>query len=98
MQRSPFRGRYDAVNDRESAYEILQARGREAAAAAEAEAAAKAEAKAAKAGASRSSREPDSVWEAAAKSAVRAASSEVGRSIGKQLLRGLLGSLSKSMR
>ena len=97
MQRSPFRGRYDAVADRESAYEILQARGRESAAAAEAETQAKAEAKAAKP-ATRSSREPDSVWEAAAKSAVRAASSEVGRSVGRQLLRGLLGSLTKSMR
>ncbi|HEX4870107.1 MAG TPA: helicase HerA-like domain-containing protein [Moraxellaceae bacterium] len=98
MQRSPFRGRYDAVNDRESAYELLQARGREAAAAAQAEAEAKAQAKAAKASGRASAREPDSVWETAAKSAVRAASSEMGRSIGRQLLRGLLGSLQKSMR
>jgi DNA helicase HerA-like ATPase len=94
MQRSPFKGRYEALNDRESAYEMLQVRGQQAAAAAQAEAQAKVEAKASKAPA----REPDSVWETAAKSAVRAASSEVGRSIGRQLLRGLLGSLQKSMR
>ncbi|MDF2444782.1 MAG: hypothetical protein K0S46_18 [Moraxellaceae bacterium] len=94
MQRSPFKGRYEALNDRESAYEMLQVRGQQAAATAQAEAQAKAKAKASKAPA----RAPDSVWETAAKSAVRAASSEVGRSIGRQLLRGLLGSLQKSMR
>ncbi|MFZ5562167.1 MAG: helicase HerA-like domain-containing protein [Pseudomonadota bacterium] len=94
MQRSPFKGRYDAVTDRESAYEMLQARGQEAAVAAQAEMQARADAKAAK----NTAKQPDSVWETAAKSAVRAASSEVGRSIGRQLLRGLLGSLQKSMR
>ncbi len=94
VQRSPFRGRYEEVVDRESAYERLTARTQEAAATAASEAQAKADAKAAKAPA----RQADTVWEAAAKSAVRAASSEVGRSIGKQLLRGLLGSLQKSMR
>jgi DNA helicase HerA-like ATPase len=94
MQRSPFKGRYEALNDRESAYEMLQVRSQQAAATAQVEAQAKVEAKASKAPA----REPDSVWETAAKSAVRAASSEVGRSIGRQLLRGLLGSLQKSMR
>jgi DNA helicase HerA-like ATPase len=94
MQRSPFRGRYEAVNDRESAYEMLQVRSQEAAASAAADAQSKAEAKAAK----NAPKQPDSVWETAAKSAVRAASSEVGRSIGRQLLRGLLGSLQKSMR
>ncbi|MDQ8037590.1 MAG: DUF853 family protein [Pedobacter sp.] len=94
LQRSPFRGRYEEVVDRESAYERLTARTQEAAATAATEAQAKADAKAAKTPA----RQADTVWEAAAKSAVRAASSEVGRSIGKQLLRGLLGSLQKSMR
>jgi len=94
MQRSPFKGRYDAVTDRESAYEMLQARGQEAAVAAQAEMQARADAKAAKS----TAKQPDSVWETAAKSAVRAASSEVGRSIGRQLLRGLLGSLQKSLR
>jgi DNA helicase HerA-like ATPase len=94
LQRSPFRGRYEEVVDRESAYERLSARTQEQAATAAADAQAKADAKAARPAA----RQPDSVWETAAKSAVRAASSEVGRNIGKQLLRGLLGSLQKSMR
>ncbi|MDI1301038.1 MAG: DUF853 family protein [bacterium] len=94
MQRSPFKSRYDAVLDRESAYEKLTARSKEKAAEADAEIQAKAEAKVART----TTREPDSVWETAAKSAVRAASSEVGRNIGRQLLRGLLGSLQKSMR
>lgn len=94
LQRSPFRARYETLVDRESAYERLHARAQENAATAAAAAEEKAEAKAAKT----SSRQSDTVWEAAAKSVVRAASSEVGRSIGKQLLRGLLGSLQKSMR
>lgn len=98
MQRSPFKGRYEVVLDRESAYEKLstrrQAEAAEAQAKTVADTQAKAEAKAAKS----SAHEPDSVWETAAKSAVRAASSEVGRNIGRQLLRGLLGSLTKSMR
>ncbi len=95
LQRSPFRERYEKTVDRESAYERLQARTQEQATMAARETQAKADAKAAKAA---PARQADTVWEAAAKSAVRAASSEVGRSIGKQLLRGLLGSLQKSMR
>ncbi|MES2917013.1 MAG: helicase HerA-like domain-containing protein [Pseudomonadota bacterium] len=98
IQRSPFRARYEAVADRESAYEILQARSQQATATAQAEAQALAEAKAAAKPVKAPARAPDTVWETAAKSAVRAASSEVGRSIGRQLLRGLLGSLTKSMR
>ncbi len=98
LQRSPFRDRYEALADRESAYEILQVRSQQATATAQAEAQAQAEAKAAARPARAAAREPDTVWETAAKSAVRAASSEVGRSIGRQLLRGLLGSLTKSMR
>jgi len=99
MGRSPFKGRYDAVVDRESAYEKLQARvqaGAQAAAAeAERKVAEKAAAQEAKAAAKKPAREPDSIWETAAKSAARAASSQVGRQIGRELLRGLLGSLSK---
>jgi DNA helicase HerA-like ATPase len=91
LQRSPFKSRYDESIDRESAYEKLTARVKEQTAAAAEEAEVKAEAKAAKTPA----RQSDTMWEAAAKSAVRAASSELGRNIGKQLLRGLLGSLSK---
>jgi len=95
MQRSPFKGQYETLLDRESAHELLTARSQEqvatAAAAAQTKIATKAEAQAAKAVA----KQPASVWETAAKSAVRAASSEVGRNIGRQLLRGLLGSLKR---
>ncbi|PQA40072.1 helicase HerA-like domain-containing protein [Amnimonas aquatica] len=98
MSRSPFRGRYDQVLDRESAYEKLQVKAEQRAAEAEAvqtqKAAEKVAAQEAKAAARRPAREPDSIWETAAKSAARAASSEVGRKIGRELLRGLLGSLS----
>nr|WP_295904362.1 helicase HerA-like domain-containing protein [uncultured Bdellovibrio sp.] len=81
MSRSPFKDQYTQTVDRESAYEKLQARTQEKVA----EPVTK----------KRSVKEPDSVWEIAAKSAVRAASSKVGREIGRSLLRGILGSLSK---
>ncbi len=93
IQRSPYRSRYEQTIDRESAYEILQARAAEQASAATASAKEKSEAKTT--AKPRSTREPDTVWETAAKSAVRAASSELGRNLGRQLLRGLLGSLKK---
>lgn len=93
IQRSPYRSRYEQAVDRESAYEILQARAAEQASAATASAKEKAEIKTA--AKPRSTREPDTVWETAAKSAVRAASSELGRNLGRQLLRGLMGSLKK---
>ncbi len=98
MGRSPFKGRYDAAVDRDSAYERLSLRAQEQAAVQEAEAAQAAAEKAAKTAAKKPTREPDSVWETAAKSAVRAASSELGRNVGRTLLRGLLGSLSKSLK
>lgn len=80
MARSPFKNHYDQVVDRESAYEKLQMRTQKP----NAEAAPR-----------KSAKEPESVWEMATKSAVRAASSQVGRKIGQTLLRGILGSLSK---
>lgn len=107
IQRSPVFGRYEALLDRESAYEILARRTAEAEArAAEDEvAAARAEAWSAQtpggAGgatarpprASRARpRAPQSMTEKALQSAVRSA---VGREVGRQVLRGLLGSLLK---
>ncbi len=97
---SPVAGRYDKPVDRESAYEVLQARA--AKAAAEAEAAEQREAEerrraleekarekeARASGRSRSSRS-DSVFESAAKSAARS----VATSLGRELVRGLLGML-----
>lgn len=81
MARSPFKNRYDQIVDRESAYEKLQARTQESIVA--------------ELSKKKSAKEPESVWEMATKSAVRAASSQVGRKIGQTLLRGILGSLSK---
>lgn len=99
LSRSPFKGRYESLLDRESAYELLQQRAQQQQiaedAAAHAKAAEKEAALAAKAAAKRPASEPDSVWALAAKSAARAASSEVGRKIGRELLRGLLGSFSR---
>lgn len=99
---SPVAGRYEEDEDRESAFEILQARAEKAAA--EAEAAEKAEAearrreleakerekaeRAANRGRRRSSRS-DTVFETAAKSAARS----VARSLGRELVRGLMGML-----
>ena len=110
IQRSPVFGRYEALLDRESAYEILARRTAEAEArAAEDEvAAARAEAWSAQtpggAGGATArppralrarSRAPQSMTEKALQSAVRSAGSAVGREVGRQVLRGLLGSLLK---
>lgn len=102
MDASPVAGRYEKEVDRESAFEILQARADKAAAAAEAAEKAEAEARrkaleakerekaerAANRGRKRSSRS-DSVIETVAKSAARS----VARSLGRELVRGLLGML-----
>ncbi|MEB4592943.1 helicase HerA-like domain-containing protein [Candidatus Thiothrix sp. Deng01] len=99
LRASPFAGRYDAMVDRESAYELLQKR---AAAAAEEAAAIKAQAEAdkeARRTARSRPREPDSlldsIGETMLKNAVKAATSSAGRRIGTQLVRGILGSLFK---
>jgi uncharacterized protein len=102
MDASPVAGRYEKEVDRESAFEVLQARADKAAAAAETAERAEAEARrkaledkerekaerAANQGRKRSSRS-DSVIETAAKSAARS----VARSLGRELVRGLLGML-----
>jgi len=84
IQGSLLFGHYERVVDRQSAYEILQERARQAEAQAEqrrAETAAKP--------APRRGRQPDNLMEAFAKSAARTIGSQVGRS----LIRGVLGSL-----
>ena len=81
LKRSPLKGRYDQTMDRESAYELLKARGEKAATTADEQNATE---KPAKRG-----REPESVVEAMAKSAARA----IGSQIGRQIVRGVLGSL-----
>jgi DNA helicase HerA-like ATPase len=111
IQRSPVFGRYEALLDRESAYEILQRRAQEAEARAAEDAAAGARADdwtsqveaaygPARRGRTapprpRATRATQSIGEKAVQSAVRSAGSAVGREVGRRLLRGLLGSLLK---
>jgi DNA helicase HerA-like ATPase len=89
-------GVYEKAIDRESAFEMLKvkhdAKVAEQQAAAEQEAAAKqaaAEAKAERAAA----KAPDTIWESVGKSAVRAATTSIARSVGTKLVRGVLGGL-----
>jgi DNA helicase HerA-like ATPase len=90
---SPLAGRYDEAIDRQSAYEQLNAKAEMAAkAAAQQEAAAQgrtARGTASPAPRSRGGRTPDTLTETLAKQAIRTVSSQVGR----ELVRGLLGSL-----
>jgi len=85
--RSPLRGRYERAEDRESAYELLAERARQAAGRqAEAE---RREAEARAARPKSSGRRRQGVGEALLKSAARS----VGSSLGNRLVRGILGSL-----
>ena len=79
MQRSPLAGRYEQIHDRESAYEILKAQ-------AEAKSAEAETAPVPKSGGSRSRQ---SVAEAMVKSAARS----IGSQLGRQIVRGVLGSI-----
>lgn len=93
VSRSPFKGKYDTVSDRESAYELLKQRAEkmaEAAAAAEArELAEKERSQSTRKRSSGSRRQ--SVSEALLKSAARS----IGSQIGRRVIRGILGSLLK---
>ncbi len=89
MDKSPVKGAYENVVDRESAYEILKARAETASKAAEAKTKAKEEAKAAKKESRPADRRGDTVVEAMMKSAARS----VGSSVGRQIVRGVLGSI-----
>lgn len=82
LARSPLAGRYDTAVDRESAHELLAAR----AAATPTQPEPKPEPAAAPA---RRGREPDTLLETTAKSALRA----IGGQLGRQLVRGVLGAL-----
>lgn len=90
MSSSVMGAKYDETQDRESAYEVLKKRAE--VAAEKAEKAAEVEAKA-KPKKKRSNRQ--SVGEAAIKSMVRAVSSNIGRTIAKEVMRGLMGSLKR---
>ncbi len=85
ISKSPFRGKYDKRVDRESAYEMLAARTDQERAASEAAKPALPEAK------TPHGRTRQSAAEAMMSSAARA----IGSSLGRQLIRGILGSLLK---
>jgi DNA helicase HerA-like ATPase len=87
MAQSPVRGLYDAARDRESAFEMLQARAAQVAVAAEPEPAR--ETKAAPRAAQPRASNRQSMTEAFAKSMLRTIGSQVGR----ELIRGVLGGL-----
>jgi hypothetical protein len=80
LARSPLRGRYDTPVDRESAHERLNQRALVRAASVPTEK---------PAAASKRGREPDSIMESMAKSAAHA----IGSSLGRQIVRGVLGSI-----
>ncbi len=82
LSRSPYKGRYDQVVDRESAYEMLKAKAQKQMAAAELE-----KNKKSTAATKRSTRQ--SPVEAMVTSAARSMGSQIGR----QIIRGILGSL-----
>ena len=88
IQRSPLKGRYDEVLDRESAYELLKQHAEASQRQQLAEKAEVEQASTAKAPARRSSQR-QSVAEAMLKSAARS----VGSQLGRRIVRGLLGSL-----
>ena len=83
--RSPVAGVYENVVDRQSAYEILKTRTAQARQSSDAAT----DSSVPETGPPRGGRRPDSVLEAMAKSTARAMGSQVGR----QLIRGILGSL-----
>jgi hypothetical protein len=103
MATSPVAGAYDQALDRESAYETLhgraaaaeqQAVAHEAVDAAEQQAQAQYNPQPRRAPAARPS-EGQSMVEAFAKSALRAIGSQAGRQITRELMRGLLGGISR---
>lgn len=85
MARSPFQGRYEHEVDRESAYEMLKDKAEKQRQADEEEKAAKAEKKASTGGNGRR----QSVAEALLKNAARS----IGTTVGRQIVRGIMGSL-----
>lgn len=89
LSRSPYKGRYDKIVDRESAYEKLKARAIKQAEAAEQAAADKTAAKQKKTSTTKRRSNRQSPMEAMVKSAARS----IGSSMGRQIMRGILGSL-----
>ena len=97
MARSPMKGRYDEIVDRESAYELLQKRAEEREKAMAEEQARLEEAKQQEKEERESRRgsRRQGIGEAIIKSVARSIASSVGRQIGRKIIRGVLGSILK---
>jgi DNA helicase HerA-like ATPase len=99
MSRSPVAGRYDQAVDRESAHEVLKQRAEraaaEAAAAQEAERARAEEARAGASAAGGASRGGGRQRQGPMEAMITSAARSIGSQIGRQLLRGVLGSLTR---
>jgi DNA helicase HerA-like ATPase len=91
MQRSPIGNRYDQRVDRESAYELLRQRAQEAAREQEEELKLKLEEKERITAQRRSSR--GSGRQGAAEAMIKSAARSIGSQLGRQIIRGVLGSL-----
>ena len=99
IARSPFKGKYDQCVDRDSAFEMLRARAdRDNADAAvrKAEVAAqKAEVAAAREAKTAAPRSAGHARQSAGEAMISSAARAIGSSLGRQLIRGILGSLRK---
>ena len=98
MGRSPLAGRYEQAIDRESAYEILQRRGEQAAQAAEAATRESEPARyqrARRVGSGTGSRPRASTRQGPVEAMITSAARSLGTQIGRHLLRGVLGSLAR---
>jgi DNA helicase HerA-like ATPase len=97
--RSPVAGRYDQAIDRESAYEILQTRGeqaaRDAAAAREVEQPRSGHARRVGSKTTTRSHSAGRQRQGAVEAMITSAARSLGTQIGRQLLRGVLGSLTR---
>jgi hypothetical protein len=87
LSRSPYQGRYDAVIDRESAYEMLKQKAEQQAEAAAKAAEAKTRDKAASTSARRSGRQTP------VEAMITSTARSIGSQIGRQIVRGIMGSL-----
>ena len=91
LSRSPYKGRYDQVIDRESAYEILKQKAEQKAESAAEETRAKQQAKEKVAATSGSTRR--SSRQTPVEAMVSSAARSIGSQIGRQIMRGIMGSL-----
>ena len=87
LSRSPYKGRYDAIIDRESAYEMLKQKAEQQAAAAAKAAEADARSKTATASSRRSNRQTP------VEAMITSTARSIGSQIGRQIVRGIMGSL-----